>query len=925
MRPTRLAFIILLLFMLGGAGTWGAIADDSPRENDAKPSASKISKSERRASRPTPGSPGGARTNSDEANANGGKGEGGREGSGVRPDAEPTKVPDAKPEDDTNGGLRSKIKSGIGDAVDGAKPNDSETKPAKVTNTSPEAVTTAATPSATEPPANTSIRLMGGDLAGLDQTRQGNRPPGVRRLKKPTEGTVPPTTAEPLKGLFGEYYTLDKDPRNEVRSGRDPLLGETADYTRIDDQVYFPNRASFGGVAASDNVAVRWSGLLRVPTPGNYFLALGNDAAGALVIDGQMVVLNNVMWWYVETWAQVELSEGWHRIEIHHVEGPQGDDKSRNMACVFQWKPTWEEAARPVPSDWLGVPLELQAPEIEAVEPLLGVEVGGTITLTGKRFKQAQTLSLTTGEDGKVGMFVEDQTLAVYVDGLPAGDVKLVGDDTVTCVVPPGAGSGKVELRRGRVPSNQKDVTVTTTFGLVLSVWDLTGYPQTLDVPEGRAPDYVIHDEQPFPLTRAKFPQFDGKVILVRAEGQRVMEHVLPDFEVNVTAGGGDVIWELSVPVKITPQTTRVSCEWKFGDSFGSAVESTVGDSTSLTAQSSVSFAPMAWFPGDGSSTKWLAFETLVLFEHVEPASQSFDVSLASTIHGESRLSHHKPSIKLPPKPGISLDAKLSAPGSQLPSGVPSVRTGTELLVLADASAFSDEGTAVTFTVDDAPATFRLHDDATLVTVRDPEGRLRTRRKVWVTIPDDASHGVLRARRGIVQSSPIQIDIANRGLVGMYYDFNDVLREIPDMGGLTPLMRRIDKHLEFQNGTDFKLPFPAERFSSEWFGSLRVPVAGEYTFVIQSDDGVRLKLGGQSVVEFKGLRPPRTSVGKVTLTAGQHDLHLEFFENDVLENMVVWWIPPGKTEKEFIPLKYLSTDRHTPVPNKWPVGQVPVG
>jgi hypothetical protein len=246
-------------------------------------------------------------------------------------------------------------------------------------------------------------------------------------------------------------------------------------------------------------------------------------------------------------------------------------------------------------------------------------------------------------------------------------------------------------------------------------------------------------------------------------------------------------------------------------------------------------------------------------------------------------------------------------------------------LLIVDVEALSGKESPLSFTVDDAIAPHRDHEDSATLSFKDHEGRNRAGRRVWVTIPEDAGPGVVRARRGIVQSKSVNIDVANRGLVGMYYDFNEVLLNIPNMSGLTPLMRRIDKHLEFQNGTDFKLPFPAERFSSEWFGSLRIPVAGEYTFVIQSDDGVRLKLAGQTVVEFPGLRPPRTSTAKVTLAAGWQDLHLEFFENDVLENMVVWWIPPGKTDKELIPLKYISTDSHTPVPNKWPVGQVPVG
>lgn len=69
-----------------------------------------------------------------------------------------------------------------------------------------------------------------------------------------------------------------------------------------------------------------------------------------------------------------------------------------------------------------------------------------------------------------------------------------------------------------------------------------------------------------------------------------------------------------------------------------------------------------------------------------------------------------------------------------------------------------------------------------------------------------------------------------------------------------------------------------ERFGLLFTGSIRIDAPGRYEFEIGSDDGSRLRINGQTVVDNDGLHGFRTRTGSVDLSAGTHALRVEFFE-----------------------------------------------
>ncbi|PKQ60394.1 hypothetical protein BZG02_19615 [Labilibaculum filiforme] len=68
-------------------------------------------------------------------------------------------------------------------------------------------------------------------------------------------------------------------------------------------------------------------------------------------------------------------------------------------------------------------------------------------------------------------------------------------------------------------------------------------------------------------------------------------------------------------------------------------------------------------------------------------------------------------------------------------------------------------------------------------------------------------------------------------------------------------------------------------FTIRYSGTFVVPVAGNYTFYTNSDDGVRLVVDGTTVVDNWNYQAPTEKQGTINLASGQHTIKLEYFEN----------------------------------------------
>ena len=136
----------------------------------------------------------------------------------------------------------------------------------------------------------------------------------------------------------------------------------------------------------------------------------------------------------------------------------------------------------------------------------------------------------------------------------------------------------------------------------------------------------------------------------------------------------------------------------------------------------------------------------------------------------------------------------------------------------------------------------------------------------------------------------------NEGPVnGVAYEYYEGTWDaLPAFDDLTP----------FATGTGFGVNFnPALRgdfFGLRFRACLNIPADGTYTFYTSSDEGSRLLLDGQLVVENDGVHTEQEASGTVTLTAGMHPMEVQYFERDGDEALTLSWEGPGFT-KEIIP------------------------
>lgn len=113
--------------------------------------------------------------------------------------------------------------------------------------------------------------------------------------------------------------------------------------------------------------------------------------------------------------------------------------------------------------------------------------------------------------------------------------------------------------------------------------------------------------------------------------------------------------------------------------------------------------------------------------------------------------------------------------------------------------------------------------------------------------------------------------LAYEGLHAVYFSDREFSR--------VALTRR-DSKIDFNWGTESPGdPVPADNFSVRWSGRLRVPAADTYTFYVASDDGSRLFINDQLVVDDWGEHDVVESYGTVKLPAGPTEIRLEYFDN----------------------------------------------
>jgi hypothetical protein len=108
------------------------------------------------------------------------------------------------------------------------------------------------------------------------------------------------------------------------------------------------------------------------------------------------------------------------------------------------------------------------------------------------------------------------------------------------------------------------------------------------------------------------------------------------------------------------------------------------------------------------------------------------------------------------------------------------------------------------------------------------------------------------------------------GLTGEYFD---------NMDFTGTKVTRIDPTVRFDWNAYAPNGIGPDEWSARWSGQVKPAYSETYTFYTTSDDGIRLWVNGQKVIDNWTDHAPTEDTGQVALTAGQrHDIRLEYYE-----------------------------------------------
>jgi hypothetical protein len=136
------------------------------------------------------------------------------------------------------------------------------------------------------------------------------------------------------------------------------------------------------------------------------------------------------------------------------------------------------------------------------------------------------------------------------------------------------------------------------------------------------------------------------------------------------------------------------------------------------------------------------------------------------------------------------------------------------------------------------------------------------------------------------------------GLLGEYFSWGQFEK---------PTFRRLDSRVRFDWGTARPGPgLNQDHFQVRWTGLVQPQFSERYLFELVADDGVRLWVDGQLLVDQWVTRSEQTTMrGEITLEAGRnYDLTLEYFESSGKAFVSLYWQSDSQP-REIIPASQL--------------------
>jgi hypothetical protein len=142
---------------------------------------------------------------------------------------------------------------------------------------------------------------------------------------------------------------------------------------------------------------------------------------------------------------------------------------------------------------------------------------------------------------------------------------------------------------------------------------------------------------------------------------------------------------------------------------------------------------------------------------------------------------------------------------------------------------------------------------------------------------------------------------APNSFCGDVFEFPRTYLSLPDFRELDPIGSIYTAALDvpdqqFSNTTGIPGVTPRTNlFGIDYHGVLWVEVAGEYQFLMLSDDGAILRIDDQKVIDLDGLHMAKPASGKIRLSTGPHAIEVPYYQGAVNAVALELWVKsPGE-------------------------------
>ncbi len=134
------------------------------------------------------------------------------------------------------------------------------------------------------------------------------------------------------------------------------------------------------------------------------------------------------------------------------------------------------------------------------------------------------------------------------------------------------------------------------------------------------------------------------------------------------------------------------------------------------------------------------------------------------------------------------------------------------------------------------------------------------------------------------------------GLAYRYYE--GTFTQLPDFTSLEPLRADVTKTLNLRS-----LEHARDHFAFVFEGYLDIAATAGYRFFLRSDDGSRLYIDDELVIDHDGLHSAVSRYGSLLLEKGKHRIRIEYFDNRQSERLKVGFVDEMMGHAPFSPMQ----------------------